>query len=192
VARAALTHAAGNGRRAGLAAPSKPRASRTTAVSRTALRRPSRHAAARVGSGTAGHGMRKNQASGRARTVGRAAAGSGRDGITSALAPWRLAGPATADAEMFDSLLLANLRRFDPARPIWLEAESKRIGLRQLPDAMFAAMHQSPVLSLSAPMDERVRLCRSMMRWNSCSTLPSAARRLQWPESRRSRCARCG
>jgi tRNA 2-selenouridine synthase len=62
--------------------------------------------------------------------------------------------------KQFDSDLLELLRRFDTRRTVWVEAESKKIGNVQLPDALFEAMHQSPVLRLSAPMSERVAMWR--------------------------------
>ncbi len=71
-----------------------------------------------------------------------------------------LPGRPQPTQKQFDSLLLSKLRQFDAARPVWIEAESKKIGDRQLPDALFEAMHQSPVTRLSAPMHERVRLWR--------------------------------
>jgi tRNA 2-selenouridine synthase len=60
----------------------------------------------------------------------------------------------------FDSQLLDAMRRFDTRRVIWVEAESKRIGNIQLPDALFEAMHAAPVVNLDVPMAERVRLWR--------------------------------
>jgi tRNA 2-selenouridine synthase len=60
----------------------------------------------------------------------------------------------------FESLLAAQLRRFDPARPVWLEAESRKIGALQLPPALFAAMHAGRVFPVEAPMPERVKLWR--------------------------------
>jgi len=44
--------------------------------------------------------------------------------------------------KMFDSLLWAALQRFDPARPIYVEAESKKIGNVRVPDALLDAMWQ--------------------------------------------------
>ena len=60
----------------------------------------------------------------------------------------------------FDSLLLQALRQLDPERPVWVEAESKKIGVLQLPDSLFEAMHRSPVTHLTAPMSARVDLWR--------------------------------
>lgn len=71
-----------------------------------------------------------------------------------------LPGEKQPPQKLFDSALLDAMRRLDPAREVWLEAESKKIGELQLPDSLFAAMHRSPVIQLSAPMSERVKLWR--------------------------------
>jgi tRNA 2-selenouridine synthase len=71
-----------------------------------------------------------------------------------------LAGQAQPSQKGFDSLLLARLRQFDSKRPVWIEAESKKIGNVQIPDTLFDAMHRSSVVELAAPMPERVRLWR--------------------------------
>lgn len=60
----------------------------------------------------------------------------------------------------FDSLLLESIRQMDPSRPIWIEAESKKVGNVQLPTALFDAMHRAEVIHLDAPMTERVKLWR--------------------------------
>lgn len=58
----------------------------------------------------------------------------------------------------FDSALLARLRGFDPGRPVWVEAESKKVGNLQLPPALFDAMRRGQPLHIEAPVAERVRL----------------------------------
>ena len=60
----------------------------------------------------------------------------------------------------FDSLVLDVLRRFDPARPVWIEAESKKVGRLLVPEELTAAMRRATTLHLAVPMTERVRLCR--------------------------------
>ena len=50
------------------------------------------------------------------------------------------------------------LRRFDPARPVFVESESKKVGNVAVPQALIAAMRASPCLLLSLPDDERVAL----------------------------------
>ena len=71
-----------------------------------------------------------------------------------------LPGRPQPSQKYFDTLVLDTLRRFDPARPVWLEAESKKIGRLLVPEALTAAMRRAPTLHLSVPMTERVRLCR--------------------------------
>ena len=69
-----------------------------------------------------------------------------------------LPGEPQPPQKMFDSLLLARLRSFDSARPVWIEAESKKVGKVQLPAALYAAMREAQVIELRAPIADRVRL----------------------------------
>jgi tRNA 2-selenouridine synthase len=71
-----------------------------------------------------------------------------------------LPGQPQPTQKTFDSRVLDVLRRFDPARPVWVEAESKKVGRLLVPEAVTAAMRQAPTIHLSVPMAERVRLCR--------------------------------
>jgi tRNA 2-selenouridine synthase len=66
--------------------------------------------------------------------------------------------PRTAQPsqKMFDTLLLENLSNLDPNRPVYVEAESKRIGSIQLPDSLFQAMNRAPWLSIQASLQARV------------------------------------
>jgi tRNA 2-selenouridine synthase len=66
--------------------------------------------------------------------------------------------PRTAQPsqKMFDTLLLDTLSRLDPQRPVYVEAESKRIGQVQLPDALFEKINHSPWLSVQASLEARV------------------------------------
>lgn len=56
----------------------------------------------------------------------------------------------------FESLLGDALRRFDPSRPVYVEAESKKIGKVRAPDALLDAMWSSTCLRLEAPTEARV------------------------------------
>ncbi|TFV95223.1 tRNA 2-selenouridine(34) synthase MnmH [Oxalobacteraceae bacterium OM1] len=58
----------------------------------------------------------------------------------------------------FDSCLLRRLGEFDPARPVWVEAESKKIGQVQVPESLLAAMRQGTTVAVDAPMAQRVQL----------------------------------
>jgi len=71
-----------------------------------------------------------------------------------------LPGQPQPTQKLFDTMLLDTLRRFDARRPVWLEAESKKIGNVQLPEVLYEAMHYSPVVNVVAPMAERVNLWR--------------------------------
>jgi tRNA 2-selenouridine synthase len=58
----------------------------------------------------------------------------------------------------FDTLIWDALRGFDPARPVFIESESKKVGNLAVPAALIAAMHASPCLDLQLPQSERVAL----------------------------------
>src|SRR5471032_2139903 len=71
-----------------------------------------------------------------------------------------LPGQPQPTQKYFDTLVLDVLRRYDPARPVWIEAESKKVGRLLVPEELTAAMRRAPTLHLDVPMAERVRLCR--------------------------------
>ena len=63
----------------------------------------------------------------------------------------------------FDSLLLNKLSAFDPKKPIWVEAESKKIGNVQLPDALLETMRNnqtSQTIMIETALEQRVQLSR--------------------------------
>lgn len=56
----------------------------------------------------------------------------------------------------FDSLLLDAMRRFSTERPVWIEAESKKVGAVQIPPALQETMHRSKSFELQASMAARI------------------------------------
>ena len=56
----------------------------------------------------------------------------------------------------FESRLHAALARFTAERPVYVEAESRRIGSVQLPNELLAAMRAAPSLRLEVPLAARV------------------------------------
>jgi tRNA 2-selenouridine synthase len=58
--------------------------------------------------------------------------------------------------KMFESRLHAALAAFDSQRPVFAEAESRRIGMLHLPDAMIAAIRAAPCLRIEATTAARV------------------------------------
>jgi tRNA 2-selenouridine synthase len=69
-------------------------------------------------------------------------------------------GQAQPSQKWFESLLLQELMRFDLARPVWAEAESRKIGARSLPEGMINALRAGVCHAVEAPMPERVKLWR--------------------------------
>ncbi len=60
--------------------------------------------------------------------------------------------------KFFESAIWHALTRFDPARPVFVESESKKIGALRVPDALIMAMRASPCLRLEVPLAARVQL----------------------------------
>ncbi|QDY70856.1 tRNA 2-selenouridine(34) synthase MnmH [Qingshengfaniella alkalisoli] len=56
----------------------------------------------------------------------------------------------------FESRLAAELVRLDPDRPVFVEAESSRVGALNLPPVLWKAMREAQQVRLSAPIDARV------------------------------------
>ena len=67
-----------------------------------------------------------------------------------------LPGQAQPAQKGFESQLLAALARLDPARPVFVEAESRKIGRLQLPDAVLEAIRGAPGLRVEASLEARV------------------------------------
>ncbi|HET7198117.1 MAG TPA: tRNA 2-selenouridine(34) synthase MnmH [Burkholderiales bacterium] len=65
---------------------------------------------------------------------------------------------AQPSQKWFESQLLARLRALDPARPVYVEGESKKIGEVQVPDALMARMRASPCLVLDTALETRIEL----------------------------------
>ena len=58
----------------------------------------------------------------------------------------------------FDTLIWDALRNLDPARPVYIESESKKVGNVSVPTSLVNAMRQSPCLNLVLPDAQRVAL----------------------------------
>ena len=62
--------------------------------------------------------------------------------------------------KMFDSLIWDALRGFSPTRPVYVEAESRKIGSLRVPEALIEAMWRGPCVVLQAPVALRVALLK--------------------------------
>ncbi len=58
----------------------------------------------------------------------------------------------------FETRLWDALRRFDPTRTVFVEAESKKVGNLTVPDSLMAAMRASPCVRLELSLAHRVQL----------------------------------
>ncbi len=67
-------------------------------------------------------------------------------------------GTPQPSQKRFDTLVWDALRRFDPALPVFVESESKKVGNLRVPDALIDAMRQSPCIDLRLSDAERVAL----------------------------------
>lgn len=67
-----------------------------------------------------------------------------------------LPGAQQPSQKHFDTCLYSALSQFDPARPVFVESESRRIGLMTLPDALVQAIASSPVIRIDVDIPARV------------------------------------
>ena len=86
-------------------------------------------------------------------------------------------GQAQPSQKHFDMLLWQNLRSLDPTRPVFVEAESKRVGAVTIHPSVFEAMQRADVVNLEAPLAARVNLLCEDYR-HFIDDLPSFAARL--------------
>ena len=67
-------------------------------------------------------------------------------------------GSPQPSQKAFDSRVWDTLRRFDAARPVWIESESKKVGNLRVPQALIEKMRASPCIRLELPLEARVEL----------------------------------
>lgn len=69
-----------------------------------------------------------------------------------------LPGVSQPSQKRFESLIWHTLHRMNPAQPVFVECESKKVGNLRVPDTLMEAMRQSPCMDLQLPLAERVAL----------------------------------
>jgi tRNA 2-selenouridine synthase len=88
--------------------------------------------------------------------------------------------PAQPSQEMFENLLAIALRtQKELATPIWLEDESQRIGLNNIPQPLWNNMRQSPVFFLEIPFEERLKFIVQWYGQQHKDRLTEAIQRIQ-------------
>lgn len=69
-----------------------------------------------------------------------------------------LPGEPQPSQKAFDTALVTTLRGFDPKQPVFVEAESRRIGAIALPLALTDEIHRGACIQVDTAHDERIRL----------------------------------
>ncbi len=67
-----------------------------------------------------------------------------------------LPGIAQPTQKSFETRLYSQLQRLDLAQPVFVEAESRKIGAVQIPDGLLQRMREAPCLTLDATRDARI------------------------------------
>ena len=62
--------------------------------------------------------------------------------------------------KFFDTQVWQALRGFDPQKTVYVEAESKKIGMLHVPDALIRSMWGSPTINLETPIAVRVEILK--------------------------------
>jgi len=66
--------------------------------------------------------------------------------------------PPQPSTEQFENLLASEWRRLEAQRPIWIEAESRRIGACRVPAELFDQMEAAFAIEITRPVSERIAL----------------------------------
>jgi tRNA 2-selenouridine synthase len=67
-------------------------------------------------------------------------------------------GTEQPSQKQFDMRIWHALKQLDPARTVWAESESKKVGNVSIPDALMSALRASPCARVELPVEERVKL----------------------------------
>ncbi|WP_409929345.1 tRNA 2-selenouridine(34) synthase MnmH [Bordetella genomosp. 13] len=76
-----------------------------------------------------------------------------------------LPGVEQPSQKAFETLLFQAMDALDPARPVWVEAESRRIGRVSLPQALLDRLRASPVVEIAAPASARLEFLLRDYAW---------------------------
>jgi tRNA 2-selenouridine synthase len=87
--------------------------------------------------------------------------------------------PPQPSQEQFENLIAQCWQTFDRGKPVWIEAESRRIGRCQVPPELFQQMEQAPVLEITRPKTERVAHLLTVYGTESTEALITATQRLR-------------
>ena len=67
-----------------------------------------------------------------------------------------LPGESQPSQKMFESLVLQQLRGFDPAKPVYVESESRKVGGLRVPEKLIDSIRAAHCIVIDAPLPARV------------------------------------
>ncbi|MGD1859886.1 MAG: tRNA 2-selenouridine(34) synthase MnmH [Leptolyngbyaceae cyanobacterium] len=87
--------------------------------------------------------------------------------------------PPQPRTEHFENLIGDCLSQFDTARPVWIEAESKRVGTCRVPEELFQQMEAAPTIEVVRPLEERLDILVDVYGTTNRDELVAATERLR-------------
>ncbi|HEY9763973.1 MAG TPA: tRNA 2-selenouridine(34) synthase MnmH [Trichocoleus sp.] len=87
--------------------------------------------------------------------------------------------PPQPSTEQFENLIAMQWTAFDATKPIWVEAESRRIGVCRIPDDLFLQMEAALTLEVIRPVSERLELLAKLYGQADLETLVIATERIR-------------
>lgn len=87
--------------------------------------------------------------------------------------------PPQPSTEQFENLVAMQWAAFDPAKPVWIEAESRRIGVCRIPDELFSQMEAALTLEVTRPVSERLELLAKLYGQADLENLIAATERIR-------------
>ncbi len=87
--------------------------------------------------------------------------------------------PPQPSTEQFENMLAAEWQQFDAEGPIWIEAESRRVGACRVPIELFEQMEAAFALEITRPISERVVLLVEIYGQAAAEDLIAATERIR-------------
>lgn len=87
--------------------------------------------------------------------------------------------PPQPSTEQFENLIVYHLASLDRQRPVWVEAESRRVGACRIPDELFQQMEAAPTLEIIRSLQERLAILTEMYGQTDRAALIEATERIR-------------
>ncbi|MEM9009459.1 MAG: tRNA 2-selenouridine(34) synthase MnmH [Cyanobacteria bacterium P01_F01_bin.86] len=87
--------------------------------------------------------------------------------------------PPQPSTEQFENLIADAFTRLDPDRPVWIEAESRRVGTCRIPEELFQQMDAAPTVEIVRPLEERLDILVAMYGQTERASLIEATERIR-------------